>query len=239
MQGTASSRPWQHAACHRLWPVCMHGTDQDCSKKALRPRHTCERPSPLHCTLYALSAGCVPGPGGLLRQAEAFDSRFIRRSGLLSRAPSVPSVLNVSEFAVLDRNPRSVAMRAIGSFAMSALQRPTVACSRTAHRPPSHRRAAPNCPPNSALKHGASHDLHTAVRRATAHTTARGSWRRAPLAFKQSERFTANAKLAVKKAQAEGCKLGKNYAGPEHLLLGVLAADDGLPPLDQGAAQSV
>jgi hypothetical protein len=132
-------------------------------------------------------------------------------------------------------------MQAIGSSAISILQPSRVACGCTANRPYCNRSAALNLQraPGSHAKLGASDDLCSAVRRVTGLPTAAssGSWRRATSMFKHSERFTANAKLAVKKAQAEGCKLGKNYAGPEHLLLGILAADDGLPALDQGATR--
>lgn len=38
-------------------------------------------------------------------------------------------------------------------------------------------------------------------------------------------RYTQDSVAAVKRAQREASKLGKNFVGPEHLLLGILAVN--------------
>jgi ATP-dependent Clp protease ATP-binding subunit ClpA len=53
------------------------------------------------------------------------------------------------------------------------------------------------------------------------------------------ERFTANARRAVVRAQEEARELNHNYIGTEHILLALLRRPDGLPNDEEGVAPAI
>ncbi|KAL4443272.1 hypothetical protein ABPG75_011009 [Micractinium tetrahymenae] len=78
--------------------------------------------------------------------------------------------------------------------------------------------AATSRRPGLSSRSGSGSRLQRTVARPASHRRSQPT-----RALKQVERYTHDSVAAVKKAQSEASKLGKNFVGPEHLLLGLLA----------------